>query len=64
MDCSCNRPCLFRLKFITLPKEDVSLFEDSADRKFEMVLKAVFHFAGPGLQLAIAAISVCETKAD
>lgn len=47
----CNRP------------KHVSSFKDSADRKCEMLLKALINFIDPALQLAIAAISVCQIVA-
>lgn len=61
--CCGSRLCHLSLKYLTGPIEDVALFKDSADRKFEMLLEALFALAGQALQLAIAAIFVCQTAA-
>lgn len=51
-------------KHLTLPIKDVLSFKDSADKKFEMLLKALFNLSGSSLQPAFTAISVCQTTAD
>lgn len=52
-------------KQFTVPIENVPSLKDSDDRKFEMLLQALFNLAGPAaLQSALAAVSLCEIRTN
>lgn len=51
-------------KHLIVPIEDVPSLKDSVDGTFETLLKPFFALAGPALQSALFAISVCQTAAN
>lgn len=48
-------------KNLTCPVDDAQVFKDSADKKFESLLKSSFYLAGSAVQPAVATICICQS---
>ena len=51
-------------KSLTCPVENIQMFKEPVDKRFETLLKASFATAGAVIQPAVAAIGVCQALTD